>query len=151
MKCKPTMLRSAAEQTTAEKRCHQDFGNCQNKWLSYWWGRSEKVEIEASGEETNKKQANCTTEPWNASGIWCTILLWKEVVQLFGHVQTFVIPWTTASQASLSFTISQSLLKLMSIESVMPSNQLILCQSFPASFPVCQLFTSGGQVLELQL
>ena len=40
---------------------------------------------------------------------------------------TPVTPWTTARQASLSFTISQSLLKLMSIESAMPSNQLILC------------------------
>ena len=63
-------------------------------------------------------------------------------------------PWTAAHQASLSFTISQSLLKLMSIESVMPSNHLILSQplllypqSFPASgsFPEKQLFTSGGQ------
>ena len=59
-----------------------------------------------------------------------------------------------ACQASLSFTISRSLLKLMSIELVMPFNHLILCcslssclQSFPASgsFPMSQLFTSGGQ------
>ena len=62
-------------------------------------------------------------------------------------------PWTTAWQASLSFTIYQNLLKLMSIESVMSSNtsSVILfssyLQSFPASesFPVSQLFTSGGQ------
>ena len=45
------------------------------------------------------------------------------VVQSLSHVQLFVIPWIAALQASLSFTISQSLLKLMSIESVMPSNQ----------------------------
>ena len=61
----------------------------------------------------------------------------------------FVTPWTAAHQASVSFTISWSLLKLMSVESVMPSNHLILCrpQSFPASgsFPVSQLFASGGQ------
>ena len=66
----------------------------------------------------------------------------------------FVTPWTVARQASLSFTISQSLIKLMSIESVMPSNHLILCcpfsfclQSFLASgsFPVSWLFASGGQ------
>ena len=63
------------------------------------------------------------------------------------------MPWIAALQVSLSFTISQGLLKLMSIESVMPSNHLILChpllclQSFPASgsFPVSQFFTSGGQ------
>ena len=49
------------------------------------------------------------------------------VVQLLSCVQLFVTPWTAACQVSLSFTISQSLLKLMSIELVMPSNHLILC------------------------
>ena len=70
------------------------------------------------------------------------------------HVQLFATPWTAAHQAPLSFTISQSLLKLMSIELVMPSKHLICnfplsscLQSFPASgsFPVSQLFASGGQ------
>ena len=68
--------------------------------------------------------------------------------------------WAVAHQASLSSTISWNLLKLVSIESVMPSNHLILCrpfssfpQSFPASgsFPVSWLFASGHQSLELQL
>ena len=63
-------------------------------------------------------------------------------------------PLTAAHQASLSFTISQSLLRLMSTESVMPSNHLIpviLCSSCPqsfqesGSFPVSQLFASGSQ------
>ena len=49
------------------------------------------------------------------------------VVQLLSCVQLFVTPWTTACQASLPFTICWSLLKLMSIESVMPSSHLILC------------------------
>ena len=49
------------------------------------------------------------------------------VVQLLSCVQLFVTPWTPAPQASLSLTISWSLLKLMSIESVMPSNHLVLC------------------------
>ena len=71
-------------------------------------------------------------------------------------VWLFATPWTVAPQASLSFTISWSLLKLMSIETVMPSNHLILCSPllllhsiFPASgsFPVSQLFASGGQSL----
>ena len=75
-------------------------------------------------------------------------------VQSLSHVQLFVTPRTAAHQASLSITNSQSLLKLMSIESVMPSNHLILCcplllhlQSFPASgsFPLSQFFVSGGQ------
>ena len=47
------------------------------------------------------------------------------VVQLLGHVQHFVTPWTTAHQAPLSFTVSRSLLKFVSIESVMLSNHLI--------------------------
>ena len=71
---------------------------------------------------------------------------------LFSHVWLFATPWTAACQASLSFTIPRSLLKLMSIESVMPSNHLVLCRPllllpFPASesFPMSQLFTSGGQ------
>ena len=49
------------------------------------------------------------------------------VVQLLSLVQLLATPWTTVHQASLSFTISQSLFKLMSIESVMPFNHLILC------------------------
>ena len=49
------------------------------------------------------------------------------VVQLFSCVQLFATPWTAAHQASLSFTISWSLLKPMSIQSVMPSNYLVLC------------------------
>ena len=73
-------------------------------------------------------------------------------VQLLSHVD-FATSWTAAHQASLSFTVSQSLLKLLSIESVMPSNHFILCHllllplSFPASgsFLMSQLFTSGGQ------
>ena len=75
-------------------------------------------------------------------------------VQLLSCVRLFVIQWTTACQASLSFTITWSLLKLMSIVSVMPSNHLIFChpfssrlQYFPASvsFQVSQFFASGGQ------
>ena len=76
------------------------------------------------------------------------------IVQLLSHVWLVDTPWTAAQQASLSFTVSWSLLKLMSIESVMSSSYLILChplillpQSFPASgsFPVSCLFASGGQ------
>ena len=78
------------------------------------------------------------------------------IVQLLSHVWLFVTPWTEACQASLSCTISQSLLILMSIDSVTPFNHLILCcpllscpQSFPAprSFPISRLFTSGGQCI----
>ena len=70
---------------------------------------------------------------------------------------TLCDPWTAARQSSLSFTISRSLLKLMSIESVMPYNHLILCclllllpSVFPesGSFPVSWLFASGGQSIQ---
>ena len=56
------------------------------------------------------------------------ILFQFSSVQLLIHVQLFVTPWTAACQASLSITNSQSLLKLISIESVMPPNHLILCR-----------------------
>ena len=49
------------------------------------------------------------------------------VVQMLSRVQLFATPWTIACQALLSSTVSQSLLKFMSIESVMPSNHLVLC------------------------
>ena len=75
-------------------------------------------------------------------------------VQLLSHIQLFATLWTTAHQASLSIINSQSMLKLMSIESVMPSNlssstvPFSSClQSFPTSgsFPMSQLFTPHGQ------
>ena len=66
------------------------------------------------------------------------------VVQLLSHVWLFVISWATAQQASLSFTISQSLLKLMSIEPVMPSNHLVLCCPLllPSIFPSMRVFSN---------
>ena len=56
----------------------------------------------------------------------------------------FLTPWAAAHQASLSFTISQSLLKLMSVESMMPSNHLNLCLSllFPSVFPSIRVFSN---------
>ena len=74
------------------------------------------------------------------------------VVQLLSHIRLFSTLWTAAHQTSLSFTISLSFLNLMSIESVITFNHLILCHSscpqfFPASgsFPMSWLFESGGQ------
>ena len=66
-------------------------------------------------------------------------------VQSLSHVQLFAIPWTAAYQASLSITNSRSLLKLMSIESVMPSNHLIFCHPLfllPSVFPSIGVFSS---------
>ena len=79
-------------------------------------------------------------------------------VQLLSHVRLFATSWTAARQASLSTTNSRSLLKLISIELVMPSSHLILCllfsshlQSFQTSgsFQMSQLFTSGCQSFEV--
>ena len=67
------------------------------------------------------------------------------VVQLLSRVLFFVTPWTAACQASLSFTISWSLLKLMSIELVMPSDHLILHRPLLLLPSVSWLFESGGQ------
>ena len=66
-------------------------------------------------------------------------------VQSLSHVQLFATPWTAARQASLSITNSWSLPKLMSIESVMPSNYLILCHPLflpPSIFPNIRVFTN---------
>ena len=66
-------------------------------------------------------------------------------VQLLSRVQLFATPWTAACQASLSITNSKSLLKLISIESVMPSNYLILCHPLlllPSIFPSIRVFSS---------
>ena len=90
---------------------------------------------------------------------WTTII--AAVVQLLSHVRLFVSPQTAVCQASLSITNSQSLLKLVSIESVMPSNHLILCHLLlllPSIFPSIRVFSNESflshqvaKVLELQL
>ena len=76
--------------------------------------------------------------------------LWRTVWRFLqfssvSHVQLFETPWTVAYQASLSFIISWSLLKLMSIELVMPSNHLILCGALlllPSVLPSIRVFSS---------
>ena len=73
------------------------------------------------------------------------ILTQFSSVQSLSHVRLFATPWTAAYQASLFITNSQSLLKLMSIESVMPSNHLILCCPFlltPSIFPSIRVFSN---------
>ena len=75
-----------------------------------------------------------------------------SLVQSLSRVQLFATPWTAARQASLSMTNSWSLLKLMSIELVMPSNHLILCRPLlvpPSIFPSIRVF-SNGSVLHIR-
>ena len=111
------------------------------------WSRTDQKQLSFSQETMGPFCCVMPTTPELAINVDAV------VVQSLSYVQLFVTPWAAAHQASLSFTISWSVFKLMSIESVMPSNHLILCchfsscpQSFPASgsFPVSQLFTSGS-------
>ena len=76
---------------------------------------------------------------------------WLNSVQLLSHVWLFATPWTVVHQASLSITNSRSLLRLMSIESVMPSNCLILCRLLllPSVFPSIRVF-SNESVLRIR-
>ena len=72
------------------------------------------------------------------------MMLTVQSVQAISHVRLFATPWSAACQASLSFTNSRNLLKLMSIESVMPSNHLILCRPLllPSLFPSIRVFSN---------
>ena len=79
--------------------------------------------------------------------IYCPFKWWigLESVQLLSHVWLFVTPWAAACQASLSLTISQGLLKLKSIEFVMPSNHLVFCHPLlllPSIFPGIRVFSN---------
>ena len=81
----------------------------------------------------------------NKKGQWPLLLIQFHLVQSLSHVQLFVTSWTAALPAFLSITNSQSLLKLMSIELVMPSNHLILCHPFlllPSIFPSITVFSN---------
>jgi len=75
-----------------------------------------------------------------------TYIYYISSVQSFSCARLFVAPWTAARQAFLSITNSQSLLRLMSIESVMPSNHLILCHPLlpPSTFPSIRVFSNGS-------
>ena len=85
-------------------------------------------------------------DPGSASYYWTSLNLrfYKVSVQLLSLVGLFVTLWTAARQASLSITSSQSLLKLRSIESVMPSNHLILCRPLllPSIFLSIRVFSN---------
>ena len=88
------------------------------------------------------------------NGVTLSLSLCFVGVQLVSYVLFFVTPWTEACHAFLSFTISQSLLKLMSIESVRPSKHLILCPPLlllPSIFPSIGLFSRCWVSLSLSI
>ena len=82
---------------------------------------------------------------YHKQGIHVVICRVVVVVQSFSHVQLYASPWTAACQASLSFTNSQNLLKLMLIESGMPSNHFDLDRPLlllPSIFPSIRIFSN---------
>ena len=121
-------------------------------WLP-WAGKLERGDVEAT------RMLSTSLLSFNNSRKKINLLLKCESltnptlfssVQSLSHARLFVTPWTAARQASLSITNSRSPPKPMSIESVMPSNHLILCRPLLlllSIFPSIgsQLFTSGGQ------
>ena len=83
--------------------------------------------------------------------LFCYYLYFVVVIQSFSGVQLFVTPWTAAHQTSLSFTISWSSLKPMSIESMMPSNHLTLCcplLHLSSIFPSIRVFSNESSLLD---
>ena len=110
------------------------FYNCEyieKHWIAQWWIACYKDSIKRKSSEQRIIQHHLS------------IKYTFVVVHSPSRVRLFATPWTAARQAPLSFTISWSLLKLMSIESVMPSNHLILCHPLlllPSIFPSIRVF-----------
>ena len=114
-------------------------------WASTWSANLQNVIGAGEVRDSSYSSMGCS-EGWSSYEF--------SSVQSLSCVWLFMTTWTAAHQASLSITNSRSLVKFMSIKSVMPSNHLIFCrplsshlQSFPASgsFPMSQFFVSGGQ------
>ena len=135
------------------------------KWSAFkdWWINAllwqSQILMSSAVLKNVTGKSICKSEKWclGISSLWEELSPFLVVfcsVQSLSDVQLFATPWTAARQASLSITNSWSLLKFMSIESVVPStisSSLALfsfcLQSFPSSgsFPMSQFFTSGGQ------
>ena len=92
-------------------------------------------------------EAVSLSPPLTRRKIYCLFI----AVHSLSHIWLFVTPWTAAHQVSLSFTISQSLPKFMSVESEMPSNHLIFCCPLlllPSVFPSFSVFSSELALLK---
>ena len=107
-----------------------------NKWTDTSFKRVSTFFIEKNEKTAYRVREDFANDMTNKGLI-------TQSVQLLGHMQLFATPWTAARQTSLSITNSRSLLKLMSIELVMPSNHLILCRPLlllPSIFPSIRVF-----------
>ena len=113
---------------------------CQN---SSQWTHSSRVVLHGMAHSFTELCKPLCQDACSLEGkLWQT---WFSSVQSLNYVWLFVTPWTAAHQASLSITNSRSLLKLMSIESLMPSNHLILCHPLlllPSIFPSIRVFSN---------
>ena len=114
--------------------------------------QSLKISIRKRNELAGWRWKSCPRQlaiavPPPSGPLWCkTLLGWSIFSSVaLSCVQLFVTPWTSAGQASLSITNSRSLLKLISIKSMMPSNHLILCHPLlllPSIFPSIKVFST---------
>ena len=110
-------------------------------WEIFWGGHIFKAEKSVETGKTDLTHTLTSLQLFQCRSIKYSL----SSVQSLSHVWLFVTPWTTACQVSLSITNSQSLLKLISIESVMPSNHYILCGPLllPSStFPRIRVFSN---------
>ena len=118
---------------------------CMRFWKRWHYSDRESIsgcKVLRVGKSVTTKEGS-TKELFEVIEILCILII--VIVQRLSHVQLFMTPWTAAHQASLSFTNSRSLLKLMSIESVMPGNHLVLCcllPLLPSSFPSIRVFSN---------
>ena len=118
----------------------------QHQWISRTYIRCLETEIHIKQELIDK---NFVTRGFQGSNpvfpLWAVNTVQFSSVQSLSHVRLFATPWIAACQASLCITNSRSLLKLMSIESVMPSSHLILCHPLlllPPTPPSIRVFSS---------
>ena len=147
-----TSFQKQTQNLVLVKEC--GFSSLDPSSMSPWKINSEKINMNQRRLEVSQRKVTHTV-----LGPAATHTKTHPSVQPLSHAQLFVTLWTAACQVALSVTISWSLLKLMSVESVMLSNHLILChlllflQSFPESgpFPMSPLFTSVAKVLEFHL
>ena len=110
------------------------------------WGLNGNIDLTGGRAQAVKwvMDSSCTYR-WSFTHLPATHPLLCSSAQSLSHVRLSAIPWTAARQASLSITNSWSLPKAMSIESVMPSNHLILCRPsllLPSIFPSIRVFSN---------